>query len=46
MGYQDMLDTLFDPRHTEFKNIRSWIGAWQPEAFDLEAINRKLRRLR
>ncbi|HUP59152.1 MAG TPA: plasmid pRiA4b ORF-3 family protein [Thermoanaerobaculia bacterium] len=45
-GYQEMLDTLFDPRDPEFKNTRSWIAGWESEAFDLEAINRRLWRLR
>lgn len=42
-GYEKLLETLFDPGDREFDHLRRWAGSWQPEAFDLEAVNRRLR---
>lgn len=42
-GYEKVLETLFDPRDPEFDHLRRWVGSWQPEAFDLEAVNQRLR---
>ncbi|MEO8381608.1 MAG: plasmid pRiA4b ORF-3 family protein [Acidobacteriota bacterium] len=45
-GYEEFLETIFDPRHPEFSHMRSWAGVWQAEAFDLEAVNRQLQKTR
>jgi len=46
-GYQDMLEALADPDHPDREEILDWIGEnYNPEAFDLQALNRRLARLR
>ncbi len=43
-GYADFLMALGDPTHHEHQMMREWIGAnFDPEAFDVAAINRALR---
>lgn len=43
-GYADLLDVLADKRHAEHRRMREWVGgAFDPAAFDREAINRKLK---
>ena len=40
------LEVLTDSLHEEHDAMREWIGgSYDPEAFDLAAINRALRRL-
>jgi hypothetical protein len=38
-GYARLLEVLFDPRHPEFEETRRWAGAFEPERFDLQAVN-------
>jgi hypothetical protein len=46
-GYAEMLEALADPEHEEFDNYVSWVGGFfDPEAFDLAAINVALQRVR
>lgn len=46
-GYADLLKALRNPRHPEHADMRRWAGeAFDPESLDLEAINRRLLRLR
>jgi hypothetical protein len=43
-GYQEFLNAITDPKHPEHKNMAAWIGGvFDPEGFDLNAINRILR---
>ncbi|MGH8219249.1 MAG: plasmid pRiA4b ORF-3 family protein, partial [Steroidobacteraceae bacterium] len=43
-GYEDFLAAIKDPKHEEHENMLIWIGgAFDPEGFDLNAINRILR---
>jgi hypothetical protein len=42
-GYEELLAILADPSHEEYEHMRSWAGAYQPEAFDLEAVNEALK---
>jgi hypothetical protein len=45
-GYADFLAAIRDPEHREHKELLEWIGgAFDPEAFDLEAVNAALQRL-
>lgn len=45
-GYEELLEILGDPEHPEHGERLDWIGeAWDPEAVDLEEINRRLTRL-
>jgi hypothetical protein len=44
MGYEEFLSAIKDPKHEEHDNMLAWIGgAFDPEGFDLNAINRTLR---
>lgn len=46
-GYQEFLETIMNPVHREHEAMLTWIGgSFDPEAFDLDAVNRSLRRLR
>ena len=45
-GYDNMLAILKDPKHPEYKSMNEWLGSrFDPEAFDVEAINKLLARL-
>ena len=42
-GYQAFLEAVLDPFHPEHRQMREWIGGrFDPEAFDIASINRKL----
>lgn len=42
-GYENFLEAIRDPKHPEHETFLEWIGGdFNPEAFDLEAINRSL----
>ena len=46
-GYKDFLKAVKNPRHPDHKHYREWIGGdFDPEAFDLNAVNQLLRALR
>lgn len=50
-GYYETLECLRDPNHGEYENTKTWIesmtgGPFDPDAFDLEAVNRGLKTLR
>ncbi|MDA8332729.1 MAG: plasmid pRiA4b ORF-3 family protein [Candidatus Dormibacteraeota bacterium] len=45
-GYQDLLAALADPSHPEHAELSTWAGPFDPEHFDLTAVNRGLSRLR
>ena len=46
-GYEQFLDVIFDPGHEDFDRLREWAGdTFQPEEFDIRAINLKLSLLR
>lgn len=46
-GYEHLLEVLRDPKHEEHDEMREWIGGdFDPEAFDLEAVNRGLWRVK
>jgi hypothetical protein len=46
-GYEEFLEAICDPDHPEHDDMLRWAGGrFDPEAFDLAAVNRKLRRLR
>jgi len=45
-GYAGFLEAISDPGHEEHQQMVDWIGgAWDPEKFDLAAVNATLRRL-
>lgn len=41
-GYQGFLEAINDPQNKEHDSYREWIGEFDPEAFDLEDINKRL----
>lgn len=46
-GYDTFLEAIADPQHPEHEMYTEWIdGEFDPEAFDLDAINRALDRLK
>lgn len=43
-GYAEFLSAIGNPKHEEHQSMLAWIGgAFDPEGFDLNAINRTLR---
>jgi hypothetical protein len=43
-GYAEFLAAIQDPKHENHKEMLDWIGgAFEPNAFDLDAVNRHLR---
>lgn len=46
-GYAHLLEVLRDPKHGEHEEIREWVPeGFDPEVFDLDAVNEALRRIR
>lgn len=46
-GYQDFLEAIANPDHEEHDSTLIWIGgAFDPEGFDINCVNRELRRRR
>jgi hypothetical protein len=43
-GYEDYLEALADPHHERHEELLGWRGPFDPEKFDLKAINQKLAR--
>lgn len=47
IGYYYMLQALKDPNHNEYDYIKRWLGSnFDPNTFDLDIVNAKLRRLK
>ena len=42
-GYYNLLEAIADPKHPEHDDLLEWVGEFDAEAFDLEAINRTFR---
>jgi hypothetical protein len=46
-GYAELLEVMNDPEHEEYPDTMTWLGGrFDPEAFDLKAVNNKLRSMR
>lgn len=46
-GYEHLLDVLADQRHEEYEGLIEWLGGeFDPEAFDLEEVNKRVGRVR
>jgi len=46
-GYEEFIETIQDPDHPEHDEMLEWAGgSFDPEAFDIEEINRELRKIR
>jgi hypothetical protein len=46
LGYKDLLDILKNPEDAEYETTLEWLGDFDPNAFDLEAINHELKHIR
>jgi len=44
-GFYNKLEALADPNHEEYEDIREWMGSFDPEAFSVEAVNQKFRKI-
>jgi len=46
-GYEELLAAIRDPQNPEHEEMLEWVGDdFDPEAFDLDAVNAELRQLR
>ena len=46
-GYYNLLEAISDPKHEEHEALLEWAGeGYDPEAFDVAAVDRALKRLR
>ena len=46
-GYYNLLEAISDPKHEEHDSLLEWVGGgYDPEAFDPDAVDRALKRLR
>ncbi len=45
-GYMEFAEAIQDPEHEQHEELLEWRGEFDPEAFDLDAVNQELRRLR
>ena len=40
-GFYHMLEALADPNHEDHENMRDWIDSFDPEAFSIDAVQKK-----
>jgi Plasmid pRiA4b ORF-3-like protein len=45
-GYVDLIEAFRDPKHERHEEFMEWLSDFDPEAFDLDAVNKDLSRLR
>ena len=46
-GYDYLLKTIWNPEHDEYEEMMEWLGGgFDPEEFDLDAINRRLSKIK
>lgn len=46
-GYESFLEVIADPKHPEHDEMLDWVGGrFDPEMFDLDAINRRLKKIK
>jgi len=46
-GYSDFVEVISNPDHPRHEELQEWMGGeFDPEKFDLEAVNNELRRMR
>jgi len=44
-GFYHMLEALADPNHEDHERTREWIDSFDAEAFSIDAVNKKLRKI-
>jgi hypothetical protein len=42
----EFAEAIRDPKHEQHEELLEWRGEFDPEEFDLEAVNKRLKRLR
>ena len=42
-GYYNLLDAIQDPKHPDHDDLVEWVGEYDPEAFSIDSVNRKLK---
>lgn len=45
-GYMEFAEAIRDPEHEQHEEFLEWRGEFDPEAFDLEAVNKQIKQLR
>jgi len=45
-GYAEFVEAINDPEHERHEELLEWSGEFKPEEFDLDAVNKDLKRLR
>jgi hypothetical protein len=45
-GYMEFVEAIKDPEHEQHEEFLEWRGEFDPEAFDPDAVNKELKRLR
>lgn len=50
-GYESLLEIVNDPKHEDYQEMRDWLGIsgkkkYDPTKFDLEKVNKQLRKLK
>jgi len=45
-GYEGFVEAIADPKHPEHEDMLEWAGEFDPEAFDLDEINERLKYIR
>jgi hypothetical protein len=45
-GYEEFLEVIVDPTHEEYEHYVGWAGGHFLDEFDLEAVNKRLSRMR
>jgi hypothetical protein len=43
-GYQEYIEAMADPKHQRHDELLEWRGPFDPEAFDAEAVTKRMRR--
>jgi hypothetical protein len=46
LGDIEFAEAIHDPEHEQHEEFLEWRGEFDPEAFDLDAVNQDLRRIR
>lgn len=44
-GYENLLVALANPKHPEHEDMVEWAGEYDPEAFDIDAVNKTLAKI-
>ena len=46
-GYERFLEVIFDPTYEDYEHYMGWVGgSFQPEEFNMGAVNETLSRMR